>query len=125
MKTKLFGKTDLLILVLTLAAGLAAWALLKTGNGRMAVVEYNGKTVKTIDMETVEDEFFFTVEGDVAVYIGVSKKGVWFADSECPDKLCVRFGILSQRGDMAACVPAKVSIRITGLSKKAPDAVTG
>ncbi len=122
MKNKLIKKADLVAAVIIIAASLAALFLLQSGEGRLAVIEYNGKTIKTIDLAEISTEYTFTVQGDVPVVIAVSPDGIKFSYSECPDKLCVKFGLLSKRGDMAACVPAKVSIRIAGGTV---DAVTG
>ncbi|MDD4124247.1 MAG: NusG domain II-containing protein [Eubacteriales bacterium] len=125
MKTKLIKKADIIAAAVIIAAGLAAFLFLRGGEGRMAVVEYNGKTVKTIDLSEVEKEYTFTVNGDLDVEITVTPEGIRFSHSECRDKLCIKFGLLSQRGDMAACVPAKVSIRITGGTGGTVDGITG
>jgi len=125
VKTKLIKKADIIASVIIIAVSLTAFFFLRGGEGRVAVVEYNGKTVKTIDLSEVKQEYTFTVNGDLTVEITVSPDGIRFTDSECRDKLCMKFGLLSQRGDMAACVPAKVSIRITGGTNETVDGVTG
>lgn len=42
---------------------------------------------------------------------------VRFVKSDCPDKVCVQTGFISKSGQIAACIPAKVLVRITGTSK--------
>lgn len=42
---------------------------------------------------------------------------VRFMKSDCPDKVCVQTGFISKSGQIAACIPAKVLVRITGTSK--------
>jgi hypothetical protein len=39
-----------------------------------------------------------------------------FAKSDCPDQICVHTGFISKPGQVAACVPAQVLLRITGSS---------
>jgi len=40
-----------------------------------------------------------------------------FTESDCPDKLCVRSGYISRIGQIAVCVPNRVSIRVVGAAK--------
>lgn len=125
MKEKLLKKTDIYIAAAILIIGIIALFILRSGEGIIAIVEYNGKEVKTIDLAKVDEEYTFIVEGDIEVEITVAPGKIGFTKSSCPDKLCIRFGMLDKRGDIASCVPARVSIRITGSDKNSPDGITG
>lgn len=125
MKTRLIKKADIIIAVILISAGIMTMFFLRSGRGRIAVIEYDGSIVKTVNLSEVIEEYTFTVKGDLDVEITVSPKGIGFTQSSCPDKLCIKFGILSKRGEMASCVPARVSIRITGEGKIPLDGITG
>ncbi len=125
MKTRMFKKADLFIAFAVLFAALCALLAISLagGNGRTAVIEYRGETVKVIDLDSVAAPYTFTVEGDLEVVMEVSPQGIRFAYSPCPDKLCERFGTLGKKGQVAVCMPAGISVRITGEGEY--DGVTG
>ena len=50
----------------------------------------------------------------LTVTVQVENGRIRFASSDCPDRVCVHSGWLSTAGQTAACVPAGVSIRVTG-----------
>lgn len=50
----------------------------------------------------------------VMVTLQVEDGHIRFRASGCPDHICVQSGWLSEAGQVAACVPAGVSIRVTG-----------
>ncbi len=60
----------------------------------------------------------------IHVMIQVEKGRVRFASSDCPDRICVHSGWLSKAGQVAACVPAGISLRVTG-GNSGVDAVAG
>ena len=124
MKSRLIKKTDIIVSLVLLCAGVLVFVLLGKGDGRTAVIEYNGKTVKEIDLDSVKDEYSFTFDGDVSVEFTVNKDGIRFSASGCPDGICMDFGAISKPGQTAICAVAKVSVRIVG-SSQTVDGVTG
>ncbi len=58
----------------------------------------------------------FTVEGDNGTVLSIEIDGgrVRVQSSSCPDQVCVHSGWLSKNGQIAACVPAGVSVRVIG-----------
>lgn len=71
----------------------------------------------------LEDHTTIEVEGRLGKsVIEISRKGARFIDSSCPNHLCVRRGWVSKSGDMVACVPNGVVVRIVG--KREYDAIT-
>lgn len=67
----------------------------------------------------------FSVSGadDLTLTIQIENGRVRVSHSDCPDRLCVHSGWLSQSGQAAVCVPAAVSVRIIG-GEAAVDGVT-
>ncbi len=110
-----FTPFDLLLVagVVTLAVFLIMSAVAKaSGPGRTAVVEVNGREVMRISLQEDRD---YTVEGFRGkTYISVSNGEVRVTDSDCPDKLCVKMGEISQADASIVCLPNRVVVRVIG-----------
>lgn len=107
----LFQRTDfILIAVLLFIAGLIFLWSSFSSEGMTAVVTLDGETVTEIKLESAEDEIF-TV-GSVTVEVKDGKISV--TDSDCPDKTCVKTGLISKNGEASVCVPNKVAVKIEG-----------
>ncbi|NOX91752.1 MAG: NusG domain II-containing protein [Gammaproteobacteria bacterium] len=80
------------------------------GHGAEAVVLVNGKRWARLDLFQNQD---LDVPGPLGhSYIQVRDGQVRFVDSPCPNKLCVHTGWLNQGGEVAICLPNKVSLQI-------------
>ncbi len=90
---------------------------------KIAIIKMNDKVIKKIDLDTVEEPMEIELSGAYNEVILVEKGRIRFKEADCPDKLCVKFGWLSEKGDMAACIPNSALIKIEGATKKV-DAVT-
>ncbi len=90
---------------------------------KIAVIKMNDRVIKKIDLDTVTEPMEIEVSGAYNEVILVEKGRIRFKEADCPDKLCVKFGWLSEKGDMAACIPNNALIKIEGSDKKV-DAVT-
>lgn len=113
-RPRLLGRADVGIVagVAALAALLWIFARLGAAPGVFAIVTTLGK------QETVElsrDAGWSVVGKDgIEVALEVKDGRIRFAQSGCPDQICVKSGWLSQVGQTAACVPAGVAVRVTG-----------
>lgn len=113
-RPRLLGRADVGIVagVAALAALLWIFARLGAAPGVSAIVTTLGK------QETVElsrDAGWSVVGKDgIEVALEVKDGRIRFAQSGCPDQICVKSGWLSQVGQTAACVPAGVAVRVTG-----------
>ena len=123
MDIKLFKKGDIILTVSLLAVCLAAMVFWNFSGGALtAVITVDGAEYETIDLNSVKQGYFIELDTLPKVKVGVEKGAVWFAESGCPDKLCVKAGKLTHRGSAAACLPAKAVISIEG--RGAVDAET-
>lgn len=115
MKTKLFRKGDIAVILVILVVA-AAFRLYQTKQSDKleAVITIDGKTVETIDLSAVDGKR--TIELDTApkVVIAVEKGAIYFEEAECDDKLCINCGKLSRKGDTAVCLPAKTVVTVSG-----------
>lgn len=111
-KTPLFRKSDLIIIAVCLVAALIFFlpSLFSSDEKLTAVIMHNGEAVKEIVLSDDTDE---AIEID-GVVIKASGRNIYFEESDCPDKICVRSGKLTSKGESAACVPNRVSVYIKG-----------
>lgn len=116
----LFIRKDIILIavLLIIAGGIALFGSLNS-EGQTALITCDSETVTVIDLKTASDQKF-TVNGTV---IEVSDKEIYFSDSNCDDKTCVRTGKLKNSGDAAACVPNKVAVKISGDKENNVDIV--
>lgn len=106
------------LLILLLAAAATAFFFITRPDrqdGAVAVITVKGRVVKEVSLSAAEDELI-TLDNGVVIEYTDGKIG--FKESGCPDKICIRTGMLSKVGESAACVPEGTVISIEG---KAPD----
>lgn len=120
---KWFQKKDLL-LILLIGAVAAVLFLWPREQGTAAVVSQDGRELYSIDLTQVEKPYDIAIDGEYPLVIHVEKGEIYFQEASCPDQVCVRTGKLSKSGQGAVCLPAKVTIQVTGPEKEF-DAYTG
>ncbi len=115
VESRRFTPFDLLLVagVVTLAVFLIMSSIAKaSGPGETAIVEVNGHEVMKISLLENRD---YTVEGFRGKSsISVRDGQISMIDSDCPDKLCVKMGWISNNDTSVICLPNRVVIRITG-----------
>ena len=89
--------------------------------GETVLIEQNGETVFSARLADLGEARVLEIGGAA---VEVSRRGARFLESDCPDRLCVKAGLLTRAGESAVCLPNRVSVRITG-GGGSIDAVTG
>ncbi len=110
-----FTPFDLLLVagVVALAVCLIMSSVAKaSGPGETAAVEVNGRQVMQISLRDNRDYIVNGFRGKS--YISVQDGRICMTDSDCPDKLCVRIGWVSQSDASIVCLPNRVVIRVKG-----------
>lgn len=114
-------KGDALIIVLCVLICVVLFAFsFMPGENLTAEIYSDGEIVKTQKLSEIEEEYSFSVSG---CELKLSKDAVSFVSSDCPDKLCIKHGVLSKKGDTMACVPNKVVVSIRNGKNNDFDAV--
>lgn len=110
---KLLTKKDLIILAAIVIFALLLILLLNFNSNKSvkAVITVNGEAVREINLYTAENE---TITLGNGVEILVENGKIGFLKSECPDKICIKSGMLSHAGEAAACLPHKTVISLEG-----------
>lgn len=113
--------------VVVFLLSLASMVFYKSGKDRnlIAVVEKEGKEVYRFNITKFEGEKEIKVELHKGEYnlVEIQKGRIRFKDANCSDKVCVRSGWLSRKGDMSICLPHRMAIKILG-KKEDLDEVT-
>ncbi len=104
-----------LLLMLLLARGAGA------ENARVTVSQ-NGVTVWEVPLNGTDSTF--AVEGAYPLTVAVSGGKVWIAESTCPGGDCVQQGAVTRPGESIVCLPARVTVAVTGGSGSA-DVIVG
>ena len=124
MKPVLFRRADgILCIAGVLAAGI--WlgvTRLNADAGAAVVVEAPGAAPVTY---ALDQPVCFEVAGKdgIRLTVEIAAGRVRVSHSDCPDGVCVSAGWLSRGGQTAVCVPAGVTLRVTG-GRHAVDGVT-
>lgn len=124
-------KTLILVIILLLCAAFTGlWTSLQNrkNGAAVAVITYQGKDIRTVDLSTVKGTETFTL-GELGEQntIQISPKGIGVIKADCRDQICVKQGIHSHGPEPIVCLPHKLSIRFISSSDtdNSLDAVTG
>lgn len=115
---KLFYKKDavifLVLLALVLVGFFAVWIYRQAGDSRIAVIEHKSIEINRINLDKApqSDIIFINDDDGCHVEIEVQNGRICVRSSSCPDKVCVNYGWLYEKGDTAVCLPNSVVVRI-------------
>jgi hypothetical protein len=84
----------------------------KTSDRRIAVITRNGNKIAELDLNKIKEPRYFRLDDGINVTILAENGTIKFLDADCPDKICVKTGILTKPGDQAICMPSKTIVRI-------------
>lgn len=125
MQLSLFSRRDVIFIISLLSLVLAllvVYFLFFGRSGCEAKITKDGEILYTVDLNRVETPYEIPIDGEYPLTILVEKGAIEFERATCPDQVCVHTGKLSKEGQNAVCLPAGVSISISGGEH---DAVTG
>lgn len=119
---KLFKKADFILIIVCFLLAFAFFLpRLDRGKELRAVITCGGKEYRAIELNKVEAAYTLEPECSPAVVIRVEKGAIGFVKADCPNKLCVKSGMLTRSGQTAVCLPAKTVITISGGQKQADE----
>lgn len=120
---KWISKADGIVLgvLVLLAAGFLLWRAFTAQPGMNAVVTVDGEAVLQIDLQSAEGAQSYTLQNGVRLI--AENHTVRFAESDCPDGICLKTGALQKTGDSAACVPNRTVVTVTGDESRDVDVI--
>ncbi|BAK97879.1 hypothetical protein OBV_06810 [Oscillibacter valericigenes Sjm18-20] len=115
----------LAVLLLAAALTLTVWGGNKSG-GLIATISVNGQVAKTVDLSRLSGPEVqeFTANG-FTLHVRLSSDGAEVIDSTCPNQVCVHTGHISRAGQSIVCLPARISVTLSGGTANGVDAVLG
>ncbi|APC85814.1 NusG domain II-containing protein [Clostridium botulinum] len=92
----------------------------------VAVIKQNGKIIERVDLSKVKEKRQLKInynDKDHKGYnvIEIDKGSIRFIDADCPDKVCIKSGVLKKPGETAACLPHKLIITIEKNDKEVDE----
>ncbi|AUM94278.1 TPA: NusG domain II-containing protein [Clostridium botulinum] len=83
----------------------------------IAVIKQDGKIIEKIDLSKVKEKRQLKINYNDKNHKGyniieIDNGSIRFIDADCPDKVCVKSGVLKKPGETAACLPHKLIITI-------------
>ncbi len=116
MQIKFF---DILIIIFFLCLSLHLYKLDRTNNVKVEIRCKNKKNFFELDKNRK-----FKVEcGSGYLIVEIKNKKVRVVKSTCPNKICVKTGWISKKGETIACVPNNIIIKIVGNTEKKENKV--
>ncbi len=103
------------LLLLLSAASLLFILIPQKESGYIANIYQNGRLIESIPLESVEDPYRFTVSGENGCTneIEVRPGEIGIVSADCPDKLCVHQGFVSDFRLPITCLPNRLVIQLS------------
>lgn len=122
---KFFKKADLIIIALILAFACVFYFIYSTRQkekGTFAQIYYKNALVFSTELLTGEERVFSLKEAPNVVFRLYEDGAICFLSSDCPDKICVKTGRIHEVGQMAACLPNGLVLKIVSTESGSSNA---
>ncbi|HPU44228.1 MAG TPA: NusG domain II-containing protein [Dictyoglomaceae bacterium] len=109
-------KKDFLIIFILIFISIFLLLIITQGEGSYLVVVVENEAIIRLSLDKVRDGDKFEVKGPLGISIFEYREGKGFhmVSSPCPDKICIKQGYISKKGESIVCLPNKVIITIEG-----------
>jgi hypothetical protein len=118
----------IIIFVLICIACLTIWLVRRnqTQSTAVAQIKQGNEIIKEIDLSEISESYEFEITDDNGGHntVRVERGRICVIDADCPDKICVNQGYISNSAVPIVCLPHKLSITITD-KQETIDAVAG
>lgn len=92
--------------------------------GTYAVIQVGGKEYKTIPLSEHHGVDTFTIHTEQGYNtVVVKEQEIGIVEADCPDKICIGEGFISQPGATTVCLPHKILIEVRSSSDGEPDII--
>lgn len=105
----------IVLILLLLSTGLLIYQNLTEIPGQSAMIYQNGILLKKISLEGHDAPYIFTIDAPEGGYntIQVEEGKIGVIDTDCPDKICQKMGMISTDLYPISCLPHKLIIQVT------------
>lgn len=103
----------IVIAVIFVISGIASYRLKKTSKNQCVEIVREGEVLYRFDLSETEDQTITIIseDGSSSNTVSIKNGGIYMSDAECPDKTCVKTGVLKSEGLPIVCLPNKLIIR--------------
>lgn len=121
---------DIIIIVVLVFIAIGSLGVLRLSSDKKYEEKYievsvDGELIKTISFDDKSNNDEFTVKTKLGTNtISIQDGEVKIIGADCPDKLCVKDGPISEPGEILVCLPNKVVVEVKGNSKKEVDEIS-
>ncbi|NLN45644.1 MAG: NusG domain II-containing protein [Clostridiaceae bacterium] len=119
---------DLVVAAVTvaIALGLWAWPALTAGTASPAALSAIVRTAagkeRSLSLDPETEPADIPIEsGGYSYIIRVEPGRIRVLEADCPDRVCVVTGWLSRPGQIAACVPGRLLVRVVAVAETDPS----
>lgn len=120
---------DALVAAVVVILAVACAAVFWSGGGEgglTAVISVDGEEQERVNLsDLTEPEERVLHAGGYTLHLELSREGACMASSDCPTQDCVHTGTITRSGQSIVCLPARVSVVLTGGTDSGVDAVIG
>lgn len=120
---------DALVAAVVVALAIACAAVFWSGGGEgglTAVISVDGEEQERVDLSALaEPEERVLQAGGYTLHLELTREGACMVFSDCPTQDCVHIGTITRSGQSIVCLPARVSVVLTGGADSGVDAVIG
>ena len=82
-----------------------------------------GELIHSVLLDSGHDDILIENTNESSNLIRITRDGVYIVEASCRNQLCVRSGKQFRPGQIIACLPNRVLIRLVGLEEGGVDAV--
>lgn len=107
----------ILIAALALVLAVLSWLTLRQkSSGRVAELVRDGVVLQSIELDRVTEAYQFTVDCPDGGYniVEVRPGGIRVLEADCPDRVCVAQGWLTDQAIPIVCLPHRLVICLAG-----------
>ncbi len=122
-------KGDILILIIVFISLISYFGIktiYKDIENKAVVIYVDGSEYDRIYFKSMKEEQFIHIDlkNEKFIDINISNEGVYVSDVICPDRICVKTGLINKVGQSIVCLPNKVQIYIEGGVRTDVDGVS-
>ncbi len=109
MRAKIFTVIFAAVLIVCGAASL--YIMKHKTPASIVLIKSDGKVVRRIDLKAVTRPYEFEVKAEYGYNrIYIDGDGIRITDADCPDKICIRHGVLKSNFSPIVCLPHKLTV---------------
>lgn len=114
----------LAVILLAVACALSVWGG-GNGGGVTAVISVDGTETERVELTNLEPQTRDLTANGYTLHLALTAEAVWMETADCPTQDCVHTGKISRSGQSIVCLPARVSVQLSGETEDGVDAVLG